>query len=120
LGSNFFKDAIARSAYAHRRRVEESETIVVGVNKFTTEKAGIPQVLKVDPALEQRQIEDLQKVKADRNVQAVVGSLQRLKTAAEDGTNLVGPVVEAVQQYVTVGEISDVFRQVWGEYQERL
>ena len=94
--------------------------MVIGLNKFTGQGTGIPQVLRVDPALEQRQIESIQKIKAGRDGAAVTDCLARLKTAAENGTNLLEPVIEAVEQYASVGEISDVFRHVWGEHQERL
>jgi methylmalonyl-CoA mutase N-terminal domain/subunit len=120
IETGYFRDEIARSAYAFQKRVEDNETVVVGVNKFTTEKATIPQVLRVDPALEQLQVERLARVKSERDNDAVKDALGRVEQAARDGSDVVGPVVVAVEHYASVGEISDVFRSVWGEYQERL
>ena len=120
IETGYFRDEIARSAYKFQRRIEDSDTIVVGVNKFTTEEVDIPQVLKVDPALEQLQVERLAKVKKDRDQHSVKSALNEVEQATRDGGNIVAPVVEAVEAYASVGEISDVFRSLWGEYQERL
>ena len=117
--NGWFRDEIARSAYEFQKKVERDEAIVVGVNKFKSEQTDIPTVLKLDPALERKQIESLAAVKAKRDNGRVGQSLGRLKDAAVSGNNLVGPVLEAVEQYATVGEISDVFRNLWGEYHAR-
>ncbi len=74
--------------------------------------------MKVDPELEQKQIAALKKVRATRNAKAVDDSLRRLKDTAQRGENIVEPVITAVENYATIGEISDVFREVWGEYHE--
>ncbi len=120
IETGYFRDEIARSAYNFQKQVEEGETVVVGVNKFTTEKVTIPQVLKVDPDLERLQVERLAKIKNERDGAAAQTALGRVEQAARDGADLVAPVVEAVEAYASVGEISDVFRDLWGEYQERL
>ena len=114
----FFKDAIARSAYAYQRRVEKGEAIVVGVNKFTSDRAEVPAVLKVDPKLESTQVQRLAKVKSNRNQQLVDKTLADLGEAAGGDVNIVAPVLAAVEAYATVGEISDMFRKVWGEYHD--
>ena len=88
-------------------------------NKFKTDRTDIPAVLKLDPELERKQIESLRKVKAGRNGGQVLKALDRLREAAPGDENLVDPVLEAVEQYATVGEISDVFRSIWGEYHAR-
>ena len=117
--TGWFRDEIARSAYEFQKKVENDEAVVVGVNKFKTDQTDIPTVLKLDPALERRQIESLTAVKKSRDNTRVRQSLDRLKEAAEGRENVVGPVLEAVEQYATVGEISDVFRNLWGEYHAR-
>jgi methylmalonyl-CoA mutase, N-terminal domain len=118
--NGYFRDEIARSAYEYQRRIESGEQTVVGVNKFTTNDRHAPEILKVDPADEQRQIESLKAVRARRNNAQVATCLASLKKVALDGGNVVYPVLSAVEQYATVGEITDVFRSVWKEYQERL
>lgn len=119
IESGYFADELARSAYEHQRMVEKEEKIVVGVNKFKTDRSEIPAVLKVDPELERRQIEAVQKVRKNRDHAKVTSALANLKDAAQGKDNVVYPVLEAVEQYATVGEISDVFRSVWGEYRAR-
>ncbi len=117
--NGWFRDEIARSAYEHQKRIEREETIVVGVNKFRSDQTDIPAVLKLDPELERKQIESLGRLKAARDDNRVQTSLYNLREAAKGGENVVGPVLEAVEAYATVGEISDVFRTLWGEYHAR-
>ena len=76
-------------------------------------------MLKVDPGLEKQQIESLKNLKKSRDNDKVNKTLANLKKAAEGKENIVVKVIEAVEAYATVGEVSDVFRQVWGEYHEQ-
>jgi methylmalonyl-CoA mutase N-terminal domain/subunit len=114
--TGYFKEAIARSAWNYQQRIEHEEMIVVGVNRFKTESTEIPPVLKVDPELERRQIASLKKLKDSRDSRKVVRLLEEIKEAARKGENIVSPVLGAVEQYATVGEIADAFRSVWGEH----
>jgi methylmalonyl-CoA mutase, N-terminal domain len=114
--TGFFKEEIARAAYEYQLQIERKERIVVGVNQFTHDDAEIPQVLKVDPALETQQVAALAKLRASRDNAAVKTALARLEDICRSGGNVVYPVLEAVEGYATVGEISNVFRKVWGEY----
>ncbi len=91
----------------------------VGVNRFKTDRSEIPSVLKVDPELERRQIEAVRKIRSSRDNQKVQSALDRLRAAAKGKENVVYPVLDAFEQYATVGEIADVFRSVWGEYHAR-
>ncbi|RME19021.1 MAG: methylmalonyl-CoA mutase, partial [Candidatus Zixiibacteriota bacterium] len=116
--SGYFKEAIARSAYEYQKAVEAGEQTVVGVNKFAEEDADVPEILKLDPALESKQIDALNRLRKERNQAAVDEALRRLRSAAEAGENIVPEVLNAVEAYATVGEISDAFREIWGEYRE--
>jgi methylmalonyl-CoA mutase N-terminal domain/subunit len=118
IETGYFRDEIAGSAYKHQKAVEEGASIVVGVNKYTSERIEAPSILKLDPELERGQVATLRKRRKARDAKAVEVSLQRLKETAQSGANIVNPVIEAVENYVTVGEISDIFREVWGEYHE--
>jgi methylmalonyl-CoA mutase, N-terminal domain len=118
--NGYFRDEIARSAYDYQRRIESGVQAVVGMNMFTTTDTHVPDILKVDPAFEQRQIESLGAIRARRNNAKVTACLSALKKVALNGGNVVYPVLSAVEQYATVGEITDVFRSVWNEYHERL
>jgi methylmalonyl-CoA mutase N-terminal domain/subunit len=117
IETGYFQDEISKSAYKHQKAVEQGKSIVVGVNKYTSERIKMPGILKLDLELERGQVAVLEERRKARDTKVVMDSLQRLKEAAQSGANIVDSVIEAVENYVTVGEISDVFREVWGEYQ---
>ncbi len=118
--SGFFRDEIASAAYDFQRRIETRKQVVVGVNEFVSQSLEIPSILKVDPENERNQVRSLTKLKAARDNKKVQDALAAVRRAAEQNQNVVYPVIDAVELYATVGEISDVFRQVWGEYHENL
>ncbi|HOD67519.1 MAG TPA: methylmalonyl-CoA mutase family protein [candidate division Zixibacteria bacterium] len=120
IENGYFRDEIAAAAYDFQRRVETRRQIVVGVNEFTSHSPGIPAVLRVDPELERNQVRELAKLKATRDRKAVAESLAAVRDAARQNKNVVEPIIDAVAHYATVGEISDIFREVWGEYHENL
>ena len=118
--SGFFRDEIAAAAYDFQRRIETRKQIVVGVNEYVSQNLQIPSILKVDPENERNQVRSLTKLKASRDRKKIADALAAVRQAAEQNQNVVYPVIDAVELYATVGEISDVFRQVWGEYHENL
>jgi len=118
IDSGYFRDEIARSAYEYQKEIENNRTTVVGVNKYTSDAAEISQILKVDPKLEQNQVERLGQLRDRRDHKKVADCLEALHNAAQSDQNLVYPVLDAVENYVTVGEIAHTLRQVWGEYHE--
>ena len=109
---------IAESAFAWQREVEQGERTVVGVNAFRAEQEPRIPTLKVDEAVQATQIERLREVRAERSAARVADALGALERAARDGANVVGPVLEAVKSYATLGEISDVLRAVHGVYRD--
>ncbi len=115
--TGYFKEEIARAAYRFQQDIEKGERIVIGVNRYQEQAVDIPQVLKVDPNLEKQQVTALKKLKAERDPAVVEACLKKVAEAAHNGNNVVYPVVEAVEAYCTVGEIADVFRAEWGEYE---
>ncbi len=119
ISKGFFRTEIARSAYDFQKQVESNEAVVVGVNRYRSEKADVPAVLKVDPELEKKQAESLGALRNERDNDAVADSLKKLAEAAGKGDNIMYPILEAVENYATVGEISDQLRQHWGEYNEQ-
>ncbi len=114
--NGYYRNEIGRAAYAAQKAIESGERVVVGVNRFADEEMNSPRILKVDPELEENQKKRLAEVKASRDNIRVAACLENLRKAAESSDNIVEPVVEAVENYVTVGEISDQFRDVWSEY----
>ncbi len=119
ISEGFFKNEIARSAYDFQKKVESNEAVVVGVNHYRSDKTDVPAVLKVDPGLEKKQAESLGTLRKERDGGAASASLKKLDETARKGDNIMYPILEAVENYATVGEISDRLRQLWGEYHEK-
>ncbi|MGB4780825.1 methylmalonyl-CoA mutase family protein, partial [Candidatus Methylomirabilis sp.] len=123
IEKGFPQREIADAAYAYQQAIERGEKIIVGVNRFTAdEKASIP-ILTIDREAEARQIERVQALRRARDKEAVMRSLQMLRQAAAGndpwGKDLLMPrILDAVRAYATLGEIMNVFREVWGEYKE--
>jgi len=116
IEQGFIQDEIARSAYEHQRRVETGETIIVGVNKFqVNDEVPIP-MLRIDDSIRQVQTEKLLHLRNRRDHAKCDKILQELNDCANDGRNIMPVVVEAVENYCTLGEIADTLREVFGEY----
>ncbi len=109
---------IQESAYRAQQRIDSGESIVVGVNRYATEEPSAIEVLRIDPALERRQVERLQAVRAGRTVESWQAAIDAVSRAAREGTNLVPPIIVAVEARATLGEIADALRAVFGEHEE--
>jgi methylmalonyl-CoA mutase N-terminal domain/subunit len=109
---------IGESAYRFQREVEQGDRLIVGVNAFKSDAAAPIELLHIDDKVSESQIARLKQVKAERNQAAVDAALAKVEAAARGTDNLMPPVLEAVKAYATLGEISDVFRKVWGAYRE--
>lgn len=116
IEEGFFEKEIARSAYETLRRVQSGESVTVGVNKYVVDEPVKIEIRKVDQKEQDRQIEKLRKLKKERENDKVKVSLDRLRHAAEEETNLVPFLIDAVKTYATLGEICDILRRVYGEY----
>jgi methylmalonyl-CoA mutase N-terminal domain/subunit len=110
---------IANSAYQFQRQVDARQRAIVGVNKYVDKGGGdkIP-TLKIDMEVERSQIARIKQIKATRDAAAATAALEQVKRAAAGDENLVVAVIEAVRKNVTIGEVADVFRQVWGEHRD--
>lgn len=117
IEEGFMQDEIARSAYAYQRAIENQEKIIVGVNKFTVDKEEPVPGFKIDDSIRLVQSEKLARLRARRNQQAVDQCLTAIAQAAQSGNNLMPVVIAAVEAYATLGEIADVLRKAFGEYQ---
>jgi methylmalonyl-CoA mutase, N-terminal domain len=119
IKENFFQREIAEASFRYQSEVERGERIVVGVNRYTLEDEPPVEILKIDPALEQQQIERVQALRGRRDSAAVERELARLKeAAARDDVNLMPLIVDAARAYVTMGEMCDAWREVWGVWRE--
>jgi methylmalonyl-CoA mutase N-terminal domain/subunit len=116
IESGYMQEQIARSAYAYQRAIENGEKIIVGVNKFQSEQIDQIPLLKIDNSIQIQQAEKLKQFRAQRDANAAAQCLDKISIAAKDGSNLMPIVVEAVENRCTLGEISDVLRNVFGEY----
>jgi methylmalonyl-CoA mutase N-terminal domain/subunit len=116
IEKGFYQTEISSSAYQLQKKIEEKERIVVGVNAYRVEEQIHIKPLKHDPKAEKKVVSSLKSFKKERDGLAVKKAWEEVKRAAEKNENLVPPVFGAVKQYATVGEISNVLREVYGEY----
>ena len=117
IENGFMQNKIAESAYTYQKDIESKEKIIVGVNEFISESTTTIPILKIDEKIRQEQIDKLNKLKSARNSEKVAACLAAIKLAAMGTDNLMPLVIEAVENYCTLGEISDTLRMVFGEYQ---
>jgi methylmalonyl-CoA mutase N-terminal domain/subunit len=119
IDKGFFQKEIADSAYRYQREIDEKKRIIVGLNEYTIEEEECPiKLLRIDPKTEKEQVTRLQKLKRERDNRKVKEVLEKLHHTAEKDENLMPTIIEAVKTYVTLGEITEVLRQVYGEYKE--
>lgn len=116
ISIGFFQREIAESAYRFQKAVDAGDRVVVGVNKFTGSPTPPPPILRVDPSVREDQIRRLRVLRARRDGRKVNRTLKKLQEAARSGENLMPPILDCVEAYATVGEISDALRAVFGEY----
>jgi methylmalonyl-CoA mutase, N-terminal domain len=107
---------IAEAAFNYQRQLEQGIKTVVGVNKYTVPEEIKIETLRIDPAMEEMQVQRVRKMKRERNSVAVREALARVAEACRSGENLMEPICEAVRRDGTVGEICDVFRSEFGIY----
>ncbi|MCW3982029.1 MAG: methylmalonyl-CoA mutase family protein [Candidatus Bathyarchaeota archaeon] len=113
----YMQKEITESAYRHQKAAEEGEHAIVGVNKFETEESTPINLLRVDPAVEEKVVNRLKSFKSRRDTSKVEAALDKLRRVAEVGSeNLVPYIVQSVKEQATLGEICNAFREVYGEY----
>jgi methylmalonyl-CoA mutase N-terminal domain/subunit len=119
IKENFFQREIAEASFRYQAEVEAKQRIVVGVNRYQLDDEPEPEILKIDPALEEQQIARVQALRARRDSAAVEAALARLRAdAAAEGRNLMPPILDAARAYVTMGEMCDALREIWGVWRE--
>jgi methylmalonyl-CoA mutase N-terminal domain/subunit len=119
IEKGFFQREIADSAYRYQREIDEKSRTIVGVSDYAAEEGECPvELLRVGPNVEEQQVADLQKLRRKRDNGKVKELLAKLHYSAEKNENLMPTVIEAVRAYTTLGEITEVLRQVYGEYKE--
>jgi methylmalonyl-CoA mutase N-terminal domain/subunit len=116
IEEGFMQNEIARSSYVYQQKIESGEKIIVGVNKFTVDKENAMPSFKIDDSIRQIQVNKLQALKNKRDNIKAANCLSAIKNAAITNTNLMPLVIDAVENYCTLGEIADCLRNVFGEY----
>jgi methylmalonyl-CoA mutase N-terminal domain/subunit len=119
IKENFFQREIADASFRYQHEVEQRQRIVVGVNRYVLEDEPPLEILRIDPALEGKQVERVRALRARRDSAAVESRLAALKeAAAREDVNLMPLIVDAARDYVTMGEMCDALREVWGVWRE--
>ena len=119
IEKGFIQRHIEKSAYEYQKEIESQDRIIVGMNKFKVDEAFKPPVLKIDPKVEDNQVENLKNLKESRDQEKVAQVLNELRDVAMGEDNLMPPILAAVKEYATLGEICGVLRDVFGEYRYR-
>jgi len=119
IKENFFQREIAEASFRFQSEVESGDRVIVGVNRFEDTDERELEILKIDAALERKQIERVQALRVRRDSAAVSSALARLKQgAAAADTNLMPAIIDASRAYVTMGEMCDALRETWGVWRE--
>jgi methylmalonyl-CoA mutase N-terminal domain/subunit len=119
IKENFFQREIAEASFRFQTELEAGQRVIVGVNRFQEPDEQPIEILKIDQALEDKQVERVKALRARRDEAAAQAALARLKDdAAVENRNLMPPMIEASKAYVTMGEMCDALREVWGTWRE--
>ena len=118
IEDGYIQREIQNAAYEFQKKVEKGTAIVVGMNKFQEQQSASPIVFKMDPTIEQRQVERVRQLRASRDAAVWVQRLDALEAAARGSENLMPHIMASCEAKATVGEISDRLRNVFGEYRE--
>ena len=116
IESGYIQNEIASASYDYQQSINKGTRIIVGVNKFTSEEKPFEKYLVIDDSIRERQIERIKKVKAQRDAAKAAAAITKITETAKGTGNIMPPIVEAVENYVTLGEIADAMRGVFGEY----
>ncbi|WP_148413138.1 methylmalonyl-CoA mutase [Haloferax sp. KTX1] len=120
IDEGYYHREISEASYEYQSRVEDGEEVVVGVNKYASDEDTRPDLLHVEDEVQDRQLARLEAVKDERDDAAVDAALSDLRGAVRDGDNVMPVLVDAVKEYVTMGEIMDVFAEEYGTYRETI
>jgi methylmalonyl-CoA mutase N-terminal domain/subunit len=120
IDRGYIQQEITDAAYDYQKAVESGKVVVVGMNKYKSDKEPKQELLKVDPQVGEMQKERLTKLKSERNNEAVEEKLEALRKACEGDDNVMPYIVDAVKEYATLGEVCGVMRDVFGEYEQNV
>ena len=119
IEKGFFQSEIRQNAYRLKKEADDNERILVGVNKYTETEPSKQELLRIDDKVEIAQNKAIAKLRKSRNNKKVEDALSKMKSAAETEENLMPYILSSVKAYATTGEISNTFREVFGEYRPK-
>ncbi len=117
IEAGYMQDEIEHAAYAYAKGIEDGEKIIVGVNRFVDDHPEPAEVFPIDPELQRRQAERVGRFREERDQAAVAAALDDVRAAARGTQNVLPPTREALRRNATLGEVSDVLREIFGVYQ---
>lgn len=117
IEQGYMQNEIAKSAYLYQQNIENKSKIIVGVNQFISDDKNTTPVFKIDESIRKIQTEKINQLKSERNSNDVDNCLNKLEQDARADINVMPSIINSVEKYATLGEIADVFRKVYGEYQ---
>jgi methylmalonyl-CoA mutase N-terminal domain/subunit len=120
IGDGFFEREIQDSAYEYQSRVEDGEEVVVGVNRYVSDEDEDPDILQVEEEVQERQLDRLERVKGERDDDAVEDALEEIRAAVRADENTIPAVLDAVKVHATMGEVMRVFADEYGTYREQV
>ncbi|TFG23209.1 MAG: methylmalonyl-CoA mutase [Promethearchaeota archaeon] len=118
IKANFFQKEIANASYKYQKEIENQERTIVAVNQFQLREPCTTPLLKIDEEVAKQQMERLNNIKAERNNDKVMETLEKLKGAAKGTENLIPYIMDAVREYASIGEIIDALKEIFGTYHE--
>jgi len=116
IEQGYIQNEIARSAYDYQRKIETGEKIIVGVNRFQVKEENPIPVFKIDDSIRDEQIQKIARLRETRNKEQVMRCLETIRQKASGSENIMPAVIDAVENYCTLGEIADELRKLFGEY----
>jgi methylmalonyl-CoA mutase N-terminal domain/subunit len=119
IEKGFFQSEIRQNAYRLKKEVDSEERVLVGVNKFDEKSQGKQNLLRIDDSLGKKQERAIKQLRNSRDDKKTQSALSKMQNAAESDKNLMPFILDAVEVYATTGEISNTFREVFGQYRPR-
>ena len=116
IEAGYIQNEIANASYEYQQSIERNERIIVGVNQFEMQEAPFDKHFSIDDSIREVQIKKIQQLKSERDSEKVTQCINAIEKAAKDGTNLMPLIIDAVENFATLGEVADAMRRVFGEY----
>lgn len=119
IENGYMQKEVNEAAYKYQKEIETGKRIIVGLNKYRSENEKSIQLMRVNPMVEKEKVENLNKFKSKRDKTKVLKSLEKIRKTAVSDENIIYSMVDAAKNYVTIGEICTILKEVFGEYRER-